>query len=129
MVQNKTDNYVVSELSPPLLGHQAIEQLKLLARVQEVQETPSPIHKYPKLFTGLGMLSLGHYCIKLKEGSKPHSLNAARRVYSSSINGLSQTKAQPNRATWCDSWNSGANSMVFWNSHGPQTEQPGKNMC
>ena len=57
LLQNKTDNYVVSELSPPLLGHPAIKQLKLLARLQEVQEIPSPIHKYPKLFTGLGRLS------------------------------------------------------------------------
>ena len=71
--------YVVAELSRPLLGRPAIEQLKLLARVQEVQETLSPIHKYPKLFTGLGKLS-GHYHIKLKEGSKPHSLNVPRRV-------------------------------------------------
>ena len=72
-ITTEQDCYVVAELSRPLLGCPAIEQLKLLARVQEVQETPSPIHKYPKLFTGLGKLP-GHYHIKLKEGFKPHSL-------------------------------------------------------
>ena len=40
--------YVVTDLSRPLLGHPAIEQL---ARVQTVQETSTPIQKFPKLFT------------------------------------------------------------------------------
>ena len=71
----KQSCYVVTDLSKPLLGRPAIEQLNLLARVQEIQETPSPIHNYLKLFTGLGKLP-GHYHIKLKEGDKSNSLIA-----------------------------------------------------
>ena len=93
--------YVVARLPRPLLGHPAIEQLKLLARVQEVQETPSPIHKYSKLFTGLGEL-LGHSHIKLKEGSKPHSINVPRRVAIPLMDSI-KPRAQPNGTTWCDS--------------------------
>ena len=69
--------YVVTGLSKPLLGRPAIEQLNLLARVQAIEETLTPIQKFPKLFTGLGKL-LGQYHIKLMEGSKPHSLNVPR---------------------------------------------------
>ena len=71
--------YVVTGLSKPLLGRPAIKQLNLLARVQAIEETLTPIQKFPKLFTGLGKL-LGQYHIKLMEGSKPHSLNVPRRV-------------------------------------------------
>ena len=69
--------YVVTGLSKPLLGRPAIEQLNLLARVQAIEETLTPIQKFPNLFTGLGKL-LGQYHIKLMEGSKPHSLNVPR---------------------------------------------------
>ena len=71
--------YVVTDLSRPLLGRLAIEQLKLLARVQAVQEISSPTQKFSKLFTGLGKLP-GQYHIKLIDGARPYSLNVPRRV-------------------------------------------------
>ena len=34
-----------------------------------------------------------------------------------------------NGATWCDSQDSGANTMVLWNGCGSQTQRPGENLC
>ena len=71
--------YVVSDLSKPLLGRPAIERLKLLARVQAIQTSVSPIEQFPHLFTGLGKLP-GLYTIKLSETAKPLALHVPRRV-------------------------------------------------
>ena len=71
--------YVLTDLSRPLLGCLAIEQLNLLARVQTIQEILTPIQKFPKLFTRLGKLP-GQYHIKLVDGARPYSLNVPRRV-------------------------------------------------
>lgn len=86
--------YVMTDLSRPLLGCPAIEQLNLLARVQTVQEMLTPIQKFPKLFTGLGKLP-GQYHIKLIDGARPYSLNVPRRVAA-----CSETRAYSYGTTW-----------------------------
>ena len=78
MIRTYTDQqcYDISDLAKPLLGCPAIENLKLLARVQAIQTCTSP---NPQLFTGLGKFP-GLYTIKLSETAKPFSLHVPRRV-------------------------------------------------
>ena len=72
--------YVVRELTKPLLGLPAIEQLNLVRRIAAITEgVLEPITQFPKLFTGLGKLE-GDYTIKLDPKAKPFALTTPRRV-------------------------------------------------
>lgn len=71
--------YVVTDLSRPLLGWPAIEQLNLLARVGTVEQPKLVAEKFLKLFTGLGKLP-EEYTIKLLDEAKPHSLNVSQCI-------------------------------------------------
>ena len=57
---------MVTGLHQPLLGRPAIEALKLVARVNAIEEEKKPQDLYPQLFTGLGKLEQAYH-IKLKE--------------------------------------------------------------
>ena len=78
-----TDVYVVNKLKTPLLGKPAIRGLNLLKRVNAVTDSEQFKAKvmadFPKLFTGLGEMQ-GEYKIELKPNSKPHAVNAPRRI-------------------------------------------------
>ena len=73
------DIYVVEGLCRSLLGLPAIESLKLLARVGDIEGERSVEQLFPQLFTGLGKIEQ-EYTIKLREGAQPFSLNTPRRV-------------------------------------------------
>ena len=72
--------YVVKELTKPLLGLPAIEQLNLVRRIAAITEgVVEPITQFPKLFAGLGKLE-GDYTIKLDPKAKPFALTTPWRV-------------------------------------------------
>ena len=71
--------FVVKELSKPLLGRPAIEQLGLIRRVAVVNKQGPPAEQFPSLFQGLGKLE-GEYTIQLQDGAKPFALSTPRRV-------------------------------------------------
>ena len=62
-----------------MLGLPAIESLKLIARVGDIEGERSVEQLFPQLFTGLGKIEQ-EYTIKLREGAKPFSLNTPRGV-------------------------------------------------
>ena len=62
-----------------LLGRPAIEALKVVEKVNEVEATDFKA-EFPKLFKGLGKLDGPDYVIKLKPDAKPHALCTPRRV-------------------------------------------------
>ena len=65
--------FVVDGAHRPLLGRPAIEALKIVELVQEVETTDFKA-KFPNLFKGLGKLDGLDYKIKLKPDAKPHAL-------------------------------------------------------
>ena len=71
--------FVVDGTHRPLLGRPAIEALKIVELVQEVETTDFKA-KFPNLFKGLGKLDGPDYKIKLKPDAKPHALSTPRRV-------------------------------------------------
>ena len=71
--------FVVDGARQPLLGRPAIEALKIVELVQEVETTVFKA-KFPNLFKGLGKLDGLDYEIKLKPDTKPHALSTPRRV-------------------------------------------------
>ncbi|KAG1671242.1 Transposon Ty3-I Gag-Pol polyprotein [Nymphon striatum] len=73
------DLYVVKHLSEPLLGKLAIEALKLIERVNLINQQNSFKKDFPKLFIGLGRLE-NEYKIHLQEGCQPFSIAAPRRI-------------------------------------------------
>ena len=77
--QTEETIFVVKGLSKPLLGRPAIQSLQLVTCVSTVSKKLSPQEQYPSLFTGLGELK-GDYTIRLREGAKPFTLSAPRRV-------------------------------------------------
>ena len=62
-----------------LLGRPAIEALKVVEKVNEVESKDFKA-EFPKLFKGLGKLDGPDYVIKLKPDAKPHALCTPRRV-------------------------------------------------
>ena len=72
------DVFVVWKLSCALLGRPAIEFLDLVSRVNTVQVKKNLLHKFPKLFDGLGQLE-GEYKI-LKEDAKLYALTTPQCV-------------------------------------------------
>ena len=72
---------MVKNLHRPLLGRPAIENLELLARINNIaKDHHDPVQKFSHLFQGLGKLE-GNYTIKLKNGTEPYVLTTPRRVY------------------------------------------------
>ena len=76
--------YVIENLTEPLLGRPAIEKLKLLQRVNKIEnretyETEIK-EKYPELFTGLGKIKNKEYKIRLHENVTPFSVSTPRRI-------------------------------------------------
>ena len=75
--------YVVRDLEQNLLGLQAIEELKLLAKVAEVRHKPDDLGdittQFPALFSGLGTLN-GEFQPRLKPDAIPFTLHTPRNV-------------------------------------------------
>ena len=72
--------YVVKGLRANLLGNPAIQALKLLVRINAVDEYTNDIYqRFPQLFQGLGTIDEA-YQVKLKPNVTPHALYAARNV-------------------------------------------------
>ena len=86
-VNNETLNeeiYVVKGLQTPLLGRVASSKLKLIQKVDHINEfgedfTKRVLKCYPSLFTGLGKLE-GEYKIRLKQEPTPYALTVPRKV-------------------------------------------------
>ena len=72
------DIFVVNNLQMSLLGHPAIESLRLVSRVNTVADQRLP-YMYPDLFQGLGK-NPGKYHIQLKDDAQPFALSTLRRV-------------------------------------------------
>ena len=73
-------NYVVDHLQKNLLGQPAIDALRIVARVREVNGVEQEvIQKCPKLFEGLGKLK-GEYTIQLEDRVQLSTLGTSRRV-------------------------------------------------
>ena len=70
--------YVVQGLKSNLLGFPAIQNLRLIQRVDSVT-TDEIKQRFAKVFEGLGTLG-EEYIIKLKDGATPYSLYTPRRV-------------------------------------------------
>lgn len=76
------DIYYVRDLSYPLLGRPAIENLKMIKLVLNIQNTSlieDIIKEYPSLFKGLGTIP-GVYKIDVKEDAVPYCLTTPRSV-------------------------------------------------
>eukprot|EP00731_Ephydatia_muelleri_P028828 Em0020g472a len=72
--------FVVKGLKTNLLGLPALRALKLIARVDSVEQYEDTIRqKYPKLFTGLGNMGV-EYSIKLRPNAKPYALSTPRNI-------------------------------------------------
>ena len=71
--------YVVSGLTKSLLGRPAIDRLKLIRRLANVNTTQTPREQFPSLFQGLGKMEQP-YTIQLNDGAKPFALSTPRRV-------------------------------------------------
>ena len=72
--------YVVKSLQTPLLGRQAIIRLKLVQRLDVVENgTIDTVKEFPTLFCGLGKLE-GEHVSQLREGAHPYTLLVPRRV-------------------------------------------------
>ncbi|KXJ13677.1 hypothetical protein AC249_AIPGENE14280 [Exaiptasia diaphana] len=72
--------YVVSGLKTPLLGRPAIQALKLLTKVENVNSPhATTFERYSDLFHGLGKLS-GEYHIQLKDTAHPYAVHTPRRI-------------------------------------------------
>ena len=71
--------FVVDGARQTLFGRPAIEALKIVELVQEVETTDFNA-KFPNLFKGLGKLDGPDYEIELKPDAKPHALSTPRRV-------------------------------------------------
>ena len=71
--------FVVDGARPALLGHPAIDTLKIVQTVNAV-EAEEVKEKFPNLFKGLGKLNGPDYVIKLKPDTKPHAISTPRRV-------------------------------------------------
>ena len=70
--------YVIKDLRHALLGRPAIEALRIVAKVWQVQKSDM-LKKYAKVFKGLGRLK-DSYVIKLRENASPFALTTPRRV-------------------------------------------------
>ena len=67
--------YVVKQLQTPLLGSRDITRLKLVQRLDVVENgTLDPVKEFPTLFCGLGKLE-GEHVIQLREGAHPYTLS------------------------------------------------------
>jgi len=71
--------FVVTRARLALLGHPAIETLKIVQKVNAV-EAEEVNKKFPNLFKGLGKLHDPDYLIKFKPDTKPHAITTPRRV-------------------------------------------------
>ena len=72
--------YVLQQLKHNLLGLPAIQQLHLLAQVNQINQTQTDIvQKFPNLFTGLGSFTK-QFEITLKPDAKPFALHTPRKV-------------------------------------------------
>ena len=74
----KQDIFVIHGLQKALLGRPAIECLKIVSQVEQVQTTDT-IDRFPQLFSGLGRLK-ERYKIKLRSDAKPFALSTPRRI-------------------------------------------------
>ena len=81
-IGTREELFIVHGLQQALLGRPAIEALKLLSRVnmvEDVRGTEDIVLKYADRFEGLGKLA-GEYHIELEPGAKPYALSTPRRV-------------------------------------------------
>ena len=79
-VQSNHTVYVVKGLKNNLLGLPAIISLNLAMRIQQIDETSTPVEdEFPNLFKGLGTIG-EEYEIRLKDDVKPRALCTARNV-------------------------------------------------
>ena len=76
---SRQEIFVVTGACQALLGQPAIEALKVVEKVNEVEAKDFKA-EFPKLFKGLGKLDGPDYVIKLKPDAKPHALCTPRRV-------------------------------------------------
>jgi len=75
--------YVVKKLKTPLLGRPAIEKLNLVNVADTI--TSNDLKqivrtKFPKLFTGLGLIKDFEYKIQIRENATPFAITTPRRV-------------------------------------------------
>ena len=77
-VSSDQDLYVVVDLKRPLLGRPAIEALKLIERVNAV-DNDQYRKEFPELFTGLGRMK-NDYTIRLQENAQPFAITVPRRL-------------------------------------------------
>ena len=79
-IQSHQTIFVVKGLKTNLLGLPALRALKLIARVDSVEQYDETIRrKYPKLFTGLGNMGV-EYSIKLRPNAKPYAPSTPRNI-------------------------------------------------
>ena len=75
--ESMQDIYVVEGIDLPLLGRPALDDLKIIKIVNNVQVQM----KHPNLFSGIGKLK-DNYNIKLTDKFEPYAVNAPRKVSS-----------------------------------------------
>ncbi|XP_064468600.1 uncharacterized protein K02A2.6-like [Ornithodoros turicata] len=79
-IHSDQNDFIVRGLERNLLGKPAIEELRLLSQVYNVESTSvNPKKHYPHLFQGLGVLH-GEYCLRVKSGSTPFAVTSPRKV-------------------------------------------------
>ena len=71
--------YVVDNLKKPLLGRPAIEELKLIKRINSVDKENKYKQEFPELFVGLGRMK-NVYTIRLQENAQPFAISTPRRL-------------------------------------------------
>ncbi|XP_064486023.1 uncharacterized protein K02A2.6-like [Ornithodoros turicata] len=72
--------FIVRGLKKNLLGSPAIEDLRLLAQIDNVENmSVNPRKDYPQLFRGLGVIE-GDYCLRVKSGTIPFAVTSPRKV-------------------------------------------------
>ena len=76
----KETMFVVENVTQPLLGRIAIENLALVSRIHSVAtEENTFVSEYPEVFSGLGNLR-EEYTIRLQDAVKPYALSTPRRI-------------------------------------------------
>ena len=75
----KQDLYMVKKLEEPLLGWPAIKALKILGKINTINESDRYEKEFPSVFKGFGKLE-NVYKIHLNETAQPFSIATSRRL-------------------------------------------------
>ena len=78
-ISSKQDLYMVKNLKEPLLGGPAIKALKILGKINTINDSHRHEKEFPRVFEGLGKLE-NIYKIHLNETAQPFSIATTRRL-------------------------------------------------